>query len=213
LVIILAIAARIHGYGDLRLSVANNDTASYAQGADLNPFSWQGFTSRRLFTTNLLYRLFHPKDGYHILANGSILTTQRAIQPSFTGLAIFQSSLSMLSWSLLAVVLSMRTRNRLLGMIMALLVTAFAFTPQLADWDSILSSESLSLSLFALQFALRIAFPFPVCAAVCAPNHDPFSYRCPEHTRSQHLSSCSFLGNRCFLLDLFEGFQSSHISG
>jgi hypothetical protein len=42
----------------------------------------------------------------------------------------------------------------------ALLILLFAFTPHMADWDSILLSESLTFSLFALQLALLIKMVF-----------------------------------------------------
>jgi hypothetical protein len=46
--------------------------------------------------------------------------------------------------------------------IAATLILAFAFTPHMADWDSILMSESLTFSLFALQLALLIKMVFTI---------------------------------------------------
>ena len=46
---------------------------------------------------------------------------------------------------------------KILSVVMIIL---FAYTPQMADWDSILMSESLTFSLFALQLAILIKLTF-----------------------------------------------------
>ena len=152
--ILAAIYLRWHIYGDLRLSIANNDTQSYVTSAKARPLSWEAFTGRRLFTTNLLYRLFRPKEGYEILVNGSAGTTRRQVQPTFAGMAVFQNLASILCWTVLTVIIAGGLKNRGLQILAALVITTFAFTPQLADWDSVLTSESLTFSLFTLQFGL-----------------------------------------------------------
>jgi len=50
--------------------------------------------------------------------------------------------------------------NSALKLIGALTLILFAFSPQIAEWDSILMSESLTISLFILQFTLLIKIIF-----------------------------------------------------
>ncbi len=151
---------RLRLYGDLRLSIANNDTETYISAAEARFPSWDLFTGRRLFTTNLLYSIFRPADGYEILVNGSPATTRRELQPAFASLVVFQNILSALSWAALACIFASRLKSGFLQVIAALSIAVFAYTPQLVDWDSLLASESLTFSLFALQFGLLILIVF-----------------------------------------------------
>jgi hypothetical protein len=61
---------------------------------------------------------------------------------------------------MLAWVVAENLRNPWLKVISVLFILAFAYTPQMADWDSILMSESLTFSLFALQLALLVKIAF-----------------------------------------------------
>ncbi len=163
LLVLAAAIVRLRTYGDIRLSIANNDTASYAASGDVPILSWEAFTGRRVFTTNLVYHVFRPEGGdYKILVNGSTGTKQRGIQPTFIGIVILQAIFSLLGWSALAVAAALQFKDRLLSVLVALSILCFGFMPQLADWDSVLSSESLTFSLFALQFALLILLAFRV---------------------------------------------------
>jgi hypothetical protein len=60
--------------------------------------------------------------------------------------------------------LSLAVTKRLSGgyekLLAVSLITAFGFTPAIADWDSILGSESLTFSLFAISLALIIEVCF-----------------------------------------------------
>ncbi len=160
IIVILAIMIRIKVQGNPRLSIANNDTASYIISSEVSLFSWDAFTGRRLFTTNVIYQLLEPDGGYEILVNGSENTTKRRIQPTFVNIALLQFVISLFSWSALALSISGHLKNSIPKILAAILILAFAFVPQMADWDSILASESLSLSLFALQTALLVDLAF-----------------------------------------------------
>ena len=155
LILILSIL-RVKLYGDPAISIAGNDTITYVEAAQVPLFSAEIMTGRRLLTTNLIYKVFEPEDGYEILVNGSIDTTRRIFQPGFDKIVILQLALSILGWSLLAWFVAESLRNPWLKVLSALLILVFAYTPQMADWDSILMSESLTFSLFALQLALMI---------------------------------------------------------
>lgn len=162
LVIIAAAIIRIKIYGDVRLSIATNDTPSYVEASRVSLFSSEIMTGRRLLSTNLIYKLLRPQSGYEILVNGSIFTSQRLIQPGFDRIVILQLILSIIGWGLLAYVTAKYISNIGLKFMGALIILAFAFTPQVADWDSVLMSESLSFSLFAIQLALLIEIMFAI---------------------------------------------------
>ena len=140
--------------------IANNDTETYITAAETHIPSWEAFTGRRLFTTNLLYAIFRPAEGYEILVNGSPATIRREIQPTFASLSVFQTIVSTLSWAALAWIFASRLKNGFLQIAAVAIIALFAYTPQLVDWDSLLASESLTFSLFALQFGLLILLVF-----------------------------------------------------
>lgn len=153
----LAAAARLMIYGDLRLSIANNDTPGYITSSEVSLLSWEAFTGRRLFTTNLVYQLLQTEQPYQITVNGSGGTAKREFQPGFDNIVLVQAYLSVICWSGLALAFAGSIRNAWLKISSALLILFFAFVPQVADWDSLLTSESLTFSLFALQLSLLLA--------------------------------------------------------
>lgn len=159
-IIIAASILRIKLYGDPSLSIAGNDTISYVEASHAPLFSAEIMTGRRLLTTNLVYKVFEPQSGYEILVNGSVDTSKRAFQPGFDKIVLFQLVLSLIGWGMLAWVVAENLRNPWLKVISVLFILAFAYTPQMADWDSILMSESLTFSLFALQLALLVKIAF-----------------------------------------------------
>jgi hypothetical protein len=161
-IILLAAVLRITLYGDPTVSIAGNDTLSYIESSQVPVFSSEMMTGRRLLTTNLLYKIFEPRDGYQILANGSIATARRVVQPGFTSIVITQLIFSILGWSLLALSVSENIKNPIMKIMSAVVIALFAFTPQMADWDGILMSESFTFSLFALQLAILTKLVFSI---------------------------------------------------
>ena len=158
--ILIASFLRVKFYGDPALSIAGNDTISYVEASQVPLFSAEIFTGRRLLTTNLIYKLFEPESGYEIRINGSLETTRRGFQNGFDRIVIFQLALSLVGWGALAWSVSRILKNSWMRMAGALIILAFAYSPHTADWDSILMSESLTFSLFALQLALLIKITF-----------------------------------------------------
>lgn len=155
---------RLTAYGNLNLSVSNADTPSYVHEAAGPIFAKDMFTRNRLFTTNLLYHLAdvqeckigavsHPALGLEI---------DRIIQPCFNRIVLFQNLLAVIAWSLLALVVSKRLTGAFEKLLATFLILAFGFTPAIADWDSVLGSESLTFSLFAISLALLLEFCFNV---------------------------------------------------
>lgn len=165
-IVLAASLIRIRLYGDPHLSIAGNDTQTYVDASRVPLFSSEIMTGRRLLTTNLVYKLFEPEEGYQILVNGSVETTHRAFQPGFDGIVIFQLILSILGWGALALMSAWYLQSPIMKVIGASFILIFAFTPQMADWDSILMSESLTFSLFAMQLAILIRLAFSI-------NQDP----------------------------------------
>ncbi len=162
IIIIIASIARIWMYGDPNLSIAGNDTPSYVESSQVPLFSKEIMMGRRMLTTNLLYKLFEPEDGYKILVNGSIETTRRLVQPAFNNIVFFQLLMSLAGWGSLAYMMAKYIKNPIMKILAAFIVTVFGYTPQIADWDSILMSESLTYSLFALQLTFFIYFVFSI---------------------------------------------------
>ena len=160
-IILGACFLRIKLYSDPAMSIAGNDTQSYVDSSRASLFSKEIFTGRRLFSTNLLYKIFVPDD-YEILINGSIATSHLVLQPGFERLVTFQLILSIMGWGFLAFTFAEFIKDPLMKILGAGIMMLFAFTPQMADWDSILMSESPSFSLFALQFALTIWIAFAI---------------------------------------------------
>jgi hypothetical protein len=157
-ILVLATWFRLTAYGDLRLSVATMDTESYVLSAQTPTFSRGALTGERLFTTNLLYRFARAQncrvEALSIPAIGK--ESRREVQACFSGVVLTQSLLSILAWGFLILSFTSTLRQNAAKLIAAVVLSVFAFAPQLADWDSILTSESLTFSLFALAVGLII---------------------------------------------------------
>lgn len=154
------LGVRLATYGNHTYSVAMNDTDGYIAAAQSPPFSWASLLAERPPTVPFLYRIFQPNSGYK-LTNVSLASIPGqnkplAPQPGFEGIVIVQMILSILGWCLLAWEVFWRLKHPFVRLAAAATILIFAFSPQLADWDSILSSESLSFSLFAILLALTI---------------------------------------------------------
>jgi hypothetical protein len=159
-IIIIAAVIRIFIYGNPGLSIAGSDTLSYVESSRVPLFSSELMTGRRLLTTNIIYKIFEPKEGFQIIVNGSIFTAKREFQPGFDRISVLQLIMSILGWGFLTFTISEYIKNPYMKLLSVFTIVVFAFTPQMADWDSILMSESFTFSLFALQLALltKIAF-------------------------------------------------------
>lgn len=164
-ILVLAAYARLTSYGDLRLSIGTSDTAGYVSAAQVPWLSKEMFTGRRLFSTNLLYKLTVDESqcpAPKISTPGNGQENARALKNCFDSIVLLQIFFSILGWSALAWTISRHLQNGLYKILAATLIIFFAYTPQIAEWDSVLSPESLSLSLFALLLALTIEICFTV---------------------------------------------------
>ena len=149
---------RLTVYGDPRPSVPTRDTASYVKASRVPLLSRNMWTGRRLFTTNLIYKVFPPPKGLEIAPTEA--TGFREIQPGFDQIALLQVCMSIVGWSLLAVAFAWHQKNPLIEILSTVLILAFGYVPQIADWDSVLGSEALTYSLFMAAFGLILLLVF-----------------------------------------------------
>jgi hypothetical protein len=149
---------RVRVYQD-SLSIGTADSAIFIQESKSPLSSWDFYTSNRPPTVGFFYKIMEPASGYDlVLVSRAWEGTEpdRVVQPGLDRIALMQSILSILAWSLLAWVVAFRLQT-LLGKIMAVgLTLTFAYSPQMADWDGVLMSESLSFSLFVFLLSLLI---------------------------------------------------------
>jgi len=161
--LLFATYARISAYGDLRLSIPTIDTPSFVTSSRAPLFSFDMFAGRRLFTTNLLYKLLVEKEdcakaGFSNPALGQ--ETLRETGSCFQGIVILQNIASIIGWIALAIASARWMKSPPLKLLAATTIVFFGFTPHIAEWDSVLGSESLSLSFYALLLALVIELSF-----------------------------------------------------
>jgi hypothetical protein len=157
--IALAVLVRFFAFGDIQLSIANSDTQKFIKSSQIPLLTWDFLTSNRPPTIALFYKILAPRSGYEIVRVSEHAisgTTELVLNPGLHRVAIAQAAISMLSWLALAVVVARHLIIPLLKILGVLVITLFALSPQLSDWDRVLLSESLSFSLFALLLALTI---------------------------------------------------------
>jgi hypothetical protein len=165
-ILILGAISRLLLYGDPRLAVASLDTKSYIDSSRVSLLSWNAFNGRRLFTTNMVYKLISSNSNCGEIPASMISMpaigeeAKREIHPCFETIAVLQTFLSITGWLWLAFVVSRHLKSSLAKLLAAGFLVLFAFTPQIAGWDGVLTSESLSLSLFAISLGFLIEIGF-----------------------------------------------------
>lgn len=153
---------RVFLYGDLRLSIGTMDSIAYINSSRVPLLSWQMFTGARLFTTNLVYKLANAEScGEPLISMPAAGEEEfRVIQPCFDKIAVLQNVLSILLWCVFAWAFADKLKSHFAKILSAIIILVFAFMPQIAEWDSVLGSESLTFSLFALSLALLLEILF-----------------------------------------------------
>lgn len=162
------ISLRANWYGDLRLSTANAETDSYINSSRSSIFSWDIFAGQRLFTTNLIYKFANDSAQCPIISYGKPgigEEDERELQPCFDKIALLQNYLSIFGWCFLGWMLARWLKNPFVKIVAATVVMIFGFTPQIAEWDSVLSPESLSLSMLAILVGLGLEVILRVATA------------------------------------------------
>jgi len=161
--ILLYILARIFFYGDPRLSICTNDTGTYVATAK-EKISINFLTRKRPMTVPLLYKIFEPQEGYVLSAIGSPASkgvhVNKQFQAGFDRVVLSQMIVSIFSWVFLAWVFYRRLHTPETRVVSAILIFLFALSPHIAEWDSVLQSESLHISLFVLFVGMSTEFLF-----------------------------------------------------
>lgn len=159
LIVIVMLSLRFGNYAPIRASVSTYDTQAFVSSSQIPFLTKDFFTSDRPATVSVFYKLLTPQNGYQLSDFSSPAEDQQQPlqeQPSFRGVASAQSLLSIAAWLALAFVVYRRIDNTALGAIAALLILAFGFTPPAAEWDYVLLSEPLSLTLFVFLLAISL---------------------------------------------------------
>ncbi len=157
LFVLIFIYGRIVCYGPMNDSVAVQDTESYFAAAKRNPFSLEFFEQQRSPSYPFLIKISNPTLEHELtqLSEPYFGTESRlAVQPGTETLVRNQTVISILCWSAAALLIASSFNGWFAKALSAFLVLGCGFVPQIADWDSILSSESLSISLFILMIGL-----------------------------------------------------------
>lgn len=150
---------RIICYGPMTDSITAQDTRSYFEAA-AEPFpTLEFFELPRSATLPLLIRFCCPTgeaDLSHMSEPHFGSKSALAFQAGTETLVKTQNIIAIACWVLLAILAASSVESWLTKALVSFLILAFAFVPQIADWDSILISESLSFSLFALLVGLLL---------------------------------------------------------
>lgn len=167
LIFLFAIIFRMKAYYN-RTSIGNNDTHKFIDNSSIPFFTCDFFTSNRPPVITTMYKFLEPSDGYRLSLisepglEGSGSELDRQFQPGLDRVVLAQSAISIFCWGTLAWVFCRRQRHFIIKILSIILILSFAFSPQLADWDGVLLSESISFALFALvlAFSIELAFRF-----------------------------------------------------
>ncbi len=150
---------RVVLYGRMDDSVAVQDTESYFQTAEQAAAKLSFFEQPRSPGYPLLIRLSDPSGEHELtqMAEPFFGSEPRlAVQAGTENIIRNQTIISIVCWILFMLLIVSSLNGWLTKALGAFLVLSFGFVPQVADWDSILSSESLSISLFALMLGLLV---------------------------------------------------------
>jgi len=158
-ILIVGARYRLSAYGDICKAVITTDAGKFITLSGEDLFSIDFFTSNRPAFITYVYKLAGV-DSQMAIAEVSKpdRIIPRQIYADLNCISGWQTAASILAWSILAVVLARKMRSYWLRAIIAALVLGFAYVPHLADWDSVIQSESLSFSMWTLTFAMSIEF-------------------------------------------------------
>ncbi len=157
LLTLLFIAGKITAYGPMNDSVAAHDTESYYAAAAADFPSIEFFEQMRSATLPLLFKILNPSLEHTILLLSEPFfgtEPKLAIQPGTESIIRFQTILSITAWIFFILILCKRLNHPLSKALFAGILYLFAFVPQVADWDSILLSESVSFSIFIIMMGM-----------------------------------------------------------
>jgi hypothetical protein len=134
-------------YIDFSGTRTSRDSQSYARSADLPLNSLAFWAGERPFTYPLVLKIFdvHP----------AVIWPRDASERVWQ----FQIWLSIASWGLLAWLVSSKVRQNWLKPLAFAGILFFSLSFEIGKWDSLMLSESISVSLFVLMIALWVGWP------------------------------------------------------
>lgn len=155
----LLLFIRFTAYEPLGSSISTYDTQGFINSGHIPFPSTDFFFANRPAAISLFYKLLEPATGYQATIFSSPaedIYRPPAIQPGLQRVAVVQGLFSIGAWLLLAVVVVRRLKNPGHQIISGVLILAFGFSPTIAEWDAVLLSEPLSLTLFVILLAISI---------------------------------------------------------
>ncbi len=160
---VLFCAAYVYGrlicYGPMTDSIGAQDTESYFETAKEDFPSLEFFEAPRSAALPLLIKLLNPAVEYEItLMSEPYYGSEPSlvIQPGTEKIVQTQTIIAMVCWVCSALLAASCVNGWFSKALISFLILVFSFVPQIADWDSILISESLSFSLMGLMIALLL---------------------------------------------------------
>lgn len=158
-VALVLLGLRFTAYEPLGTSISTYDTPEFIEAGHIAFPSTDFFLSGRPATISLMYKVLEPASGYRVTAFSSPaedIFDPPAIQPGLERVAIAQGLISVGAWIWLAFVTARRLRNPGLQVLAVFVILAFGFSPTIAEWDAVLLSEPLALSLFVILLGTSI---------------------------------------------------------
>lgn len=155
----LLLLVRFTAYEPIGYSISTYDTNAFIAAGHVPFPSSEFFISDRPATIDLFYKLFEPESGYQVTVLSSPaedIYQAPAVQPGLERVALAQALLSISAWIFLAFVVAHKLENVGLQIMAVLLILGFGFSPTVAEWDSVLLSEPISLFLFVILLAVSI---------------------------------------------------------
>ena len=155
-----AIFMRFHYYESPTLSIATHDTGSYVIGGKDSFLSPSFYTGNRPPTMKLVYSLLgssQPLSTLTVSSPGDFIQYPLTRESGLSRIPLFQALLSIVAWSLLALVIYSSLSVKSMKLLGAIIVFTFGLSPQVVEWDYVLLSESISNSLFIFLLALSLA--------------------------------------------------------
>jgi hypothetical protein len=142
-----------------KYSVATNDTGAYIEASKIDFYKRDFYASNRPATISGFYKIFAPESGYELNNVAQTYENSKNIiefQQDFVNIALWQSILSSASWLTLALTITKILEKQFLKILGGVTIILFSIVPQITDWNNVLQSESLSISLFALTLAIGL---------------------------------------------------------
>ncbi|MBX3048999.1 MAG: hypothetical protein KIT46_01705 [Anaerolineales bacterium] len=155
----LALWLRISQYPHLSLSVSNYDSDRYGEAGQLGFPSLRFFTSIQQPTIAWAYQALEPDSGYQITnisSPGDQLHPPLVWQPGFERITTLQAMVATLAWVALAWAVFRSIETPPLQYLAAGLVLLFGLSPQVVEWDYVMLSEPLAISLLVALLAVSI---------------------------------------------------------